>query len=76
MPLASATLTQDDGRLFVTGYSQGGYVAMATQRAMQAAGMKVTAAAPMSGPYTLAAFVDAVFYGEINGSGPISATLL
>lgn len=76
LPLASATLTQDDGRLFVTGYSQGGYVAMATQRAMQAAGMTVTAAAPMSGPYTLAAFVDAVFYGEVNGSGPISATLL
>jgi hypothetical protein len=76
LPLASATLTQDDGRLFVTGYSQGGYVAMATQRAMQAAGMTVTAAAPMSGPYALAAFVDAVFYGEVNGSGPISATLL
>jgi hypothetical protein len=76
LPLASATLTQDDGRLFVTGYSQGGYVAMATHRAMQDAGMKVTAAAPMSGPYALEAFVDAVFYGEVNGSGPISATLL
>jgi alpha/beta superfamily hydrolase len=76
LPFASATLTQDSGQLFVTGYSQGGYVAMATHRAMQAAGMSVTASAPMSGPYALAAFVDAVFYGEVNGDGPVSATLL
>src|SRR6202167_6056822 len=75
-PLASVTLTQDDGRLFITGYSQGGYVAMATHRAMQAAGMTVTAAAPMSGPYALAAFVDAVFYGEVNGDATVSSTLL
>jgi len=40
----------DNGKLFVTGYSQGGHVAMATHRAMEAAGMTVTAAAPMSGP--------------------------
>src|SRR5277367_4963508 len=76
LPFASATLTKDSGQLFITGYSQGGYVAMATHRAMQAAGMKVTASAPMSGPYALAAFVDAVFYGEINGDAPISSTLL
>jgi acetyl esterase/lipase len=76
LPLASATLTKDSGQLFITGYSQGGYVAMATHRAMQAAGMKVTAAAPMSGPYALAAFVDAVFYGEVNGDGTVSSTLL
>jgi hypothetical protein len=49
---------------------------MATHRAMQAAGMQVTAAAPMSGPYALAAFVDAVFYGEVNGDAPVSTTLL
>jgi len=76
LPLASATLTKDSGQLFVTGYSQGGYVAMAAHRAMQAAGMKVTAAAPMSGPYALAAFVDAVFYGEVNGDATVSSTLL
>ncbi|HEY4442661.1 MAG TPA: prolyl oligopeptidase family serine peptidase [Steroidobacteraceae bacterium] len=76
LPLASATLTKDSGQLFITGYSQGGYVAMATHRAMQAAGMTVTAAAPMSGPYALAAFVDAVFYGEVNGDAPVSSTLL
>src|SRR5215469_8665824 len=50
----------DDGKLFITGYSEGGYVAMATQSAMQGAGMAVTAAAPMSGPYALAAFGDAI----------------
>jgi alpha/beta superfamily hydrolase len=76
LPLASASLTRDDGRLFVTGYSEGGYVAMATVREMQAEGMQVTAAAPMSGPYALAAFVDAVFNGEVNGGAPVSSTLL
>ena len=68
--------TSDDGRLYVTGYSQGGYVAMATQRALEAAGQQVTAAAPMSGPYALAAFVDAVFFGEVNASATVSSTLL
>src|ERR1700674_2108814 len=76
LPFASATLTEDNGQLFITGYSQGGYVAMATHRAMQAAGMTVTAAAPMSGPYALAAFVDAVFYGEVNGDATVSSALL
>ncbi len=76
LPLASAASVIDNGRLFVTGYSQGGYVAMATHRAMEAAGMTVTASAPMSGPYALAAFVDAVFYGEVDEGAPISTTLL
>ena len=76
LPLASLGLTRDDGRLFITGYSQGGYVAMATHRAMEAAGMPVTASAPLSGPYALAAFVDAVFGGEVNGGATISSTLL
>jgi dienelactone hydrolase len=76
LPLASATLTRDNGQLFITGYSQGGFVAMATHRAMQSAGMTVTAAAPMSGPYALAAFVDAVFYGEVNGDATVSSALL
>jgi len=68
--------TADNGKLYITGYSQGGFVAMATQRAMEAAGMPVTAAAPMSGPYALAAFVDAVFFGEVNASATVSSTLL
>jgi dienelactone hydrolase len=61
-----ASGTTDDGRLFVTGYSQGGYVAMATQRALQDLGQTVTAAAPMSGPYALEAMGDAVITGSVN----------
>ncbi len=76
LPFASATLTKDSGQLFITGYSQGGYVAMATHRAMQAAGMKVSASVPMSGPYALAAFADAIFYGEVNGGAPVSSAFL
>jgi hypothetical protein len=49
---------------------------MATHRAMQAAGTTVTASAPMSGPYALAAFVDAEFEGEVSGGAPVVATLL
>ena len=57
---------KDSGRLLVTGYSQGGFVALATQRAMQtqyAAEFSVTAAAPMSGPYALLQFGDNIFGG-------------
>ena len=66
----------DNGKLYITGYSQGGFVAMATHKAMQAAGIVVTAAAPMSGPYALAAFGDAIFEGQVNSSGPLNFNLL
>jgi alpha/beta superfamily hydrolase len=56
----------DNQKLFVTGYSQGGYVAMATHRAFQDAGIPVTASAPMSGPYAMSAFADAVFMGQVS----------
>lgn len=75
LPMLSSSVT-DGGKLFVTGYSQGGYVAMATHRAMQAAGTTVTASAPMSGPYALAAFGDAIFYGEVSLGAPSNLTLL
>ncbi len=48
---------------------------MATHSAMQAAGMTVTASAPMSGPYALSAFSDAVFEGQVNNSGVKSVAL-
>jgi Prolyl oligopeptidase family len=63
-------------KLFITGYSQGGYVALATLRAMQSAGMSVTAAGPMSGPYALSAFADAIFMGEVDGGAPVNFTLI
>src|ERR1700722_6167248 len=74
--LPTISQVSDNGRLFITGYSQGGYVAMATHMAMQAAGLTVTASAPLSGPYALAAFVDAEFEGEVSGGAPIEATML
>lgn len=67
---------QDSGKLFITGYSQGGHVAMATHRAMQAAGLPVTASAPMSGPYALSAFIDSVYSGRVNLFGPVFPPLL
>jgi hypothetical protein len=76
LPVAEAADTSDDGRLYVTGYSQGGYVAMATQRALEALGQLVTASAPMSGPYALAGFVDAVFDGRVNGGATVLGTFL
>lgn len=53
-------------KLYVTGYSQGGFVAMATQRAMQTrfpAEFAVSASAPLSGPYALLKFGDSIFGG-------------
>jgi len=66
LPHTTSSATSDSGKLFVTGYSQGGYVAMATHKALQAAGVAVTASAPMSGPYALEAFGDAIFYGSVD----------
>jgi pimeloyl-ACP methyl ester carboxylesterase len=76
LPVSAAPGVTDNHKLFVTGYSQGGYVAMATHRALQAAGQTVTASAPMSGPYALAAFGDALFLGEVNGSATENVALL
>ncbi len=68
--------TTDDGKLYVTGYSEGGYVAMATVKAMQSAGDTVTASAPSSGPYALEAFGDAIFFGQVNIGSTIFAPLV
>jgi hypothetical protein len=77
LPNVGATVgVTDGGKLFITGYSQGGYVAMATHRAMQAGGSTVTASAPMSGPYALSAFGDAVFQGRVSGASPVNLTFL
>jgi S-formylglutathione hydrolase FrmB len=76
LPTREAPTTRSGNKLFITGYSQGGHVAMATHRAMQNAGQTVTASAPMSGPYALSAFGDAVFYGQVNGGAPIQLALI
>jgi hypothetical protein len=76
LPHTMTSSTTDGGKLFITGYSQGGHVAMATHRAMQAAGMTVTASAPMSGPYALEALGDAVFFGQVNIGSTLFTPLL
>ena len=76
LPTAAAPTSTDGGKLFITGYSEGGYVAMATHSAMQSAGMSVTASAPMSGPYALAAFGDAIFEGHVSASATVNVALL
>ena len=62
--------------LFVSGYSQGGTVSMATQRALQLAGTPVTAGAHHSGPYALGAFGDAVYAGNVNLGATFFSPLL
>ncbi|HEY2257297.1 MAG TPA: alpha/beta hydrolase, partial [Variovorax sp.] len=51
------------GSLFVTGYSQGGYVALAALRELQSVGTSVTAVAPMSAPSAISLLIDYSFSG-------------
>jgi hypothetical protein len=67
--------TRSSGKLFITGYSQGGFVALATHRALQAAGVRVTASAPGSGPYAIAAMGDALIEGEVDLGSTIFTTM-
>lgn len=76
LPKTFSPATTDSGKLFITGYSEGGHVAMATERAMLAAGATVTGAAPLSGPYALEAFGDAIFFGSVNLGSTVFAPLL
>lgn len=62
--------------LFVSGYSQGGFVSMAAQRALQLAGTPVTAGAHLSGPYALGNYVDANFAGRVGLGATVFAPLL
>ncbi len=62
--------------LFVSGYSQGGYVSMAAQRKLQLDGTPVTAGAHLSGPYALGPFGDAVYAGNVNLGATLFSPLL
>lgn len=66
----------DSGKLFISGYSQGGHVAMATARLLESQNKPITAIAPLSGPYALAAFGDAIFAGNVNIGATRFAPLL
>ena len=63
-------------QLFLTGYSQGGHVTLATQRAFEAAGTRLTASAPMSGPYAVARELDDNFAGQVHVASTLFASLL
>ncbi len=76
LPKTMSSATSDSGKLFITGYSEGGHVAMATQRALEASGATITGAAPMSGPYALEAFGDAIFFGSVNLGSTVFSPLL
>lgn len=66
----------DSGKLFIAGYSQGGYVTMATARLLESQNKPITAIAPSSGPYALAAFGDEIFRGNVNIGASRFAPLL
>jgi poly(3-hydroxybutyrate) depolymerase len=69
--LASSSAVKPSGKLFITGYSQGGHVAMATHKVIErdyAGEFSVTASGPMSGPYNLVKLGDVV-----TGPGPVNA---
>jgi hypothetical protein len=76
LPKTLSSATSDSGKLFITGYSEGGHVAMATQRALEASGATITGAAPMSGPYALEAFGDAIFFGNVDLGSTVFSPLL
>lgn len=59
----SAINASDAGSLFVTGYSQGGYVALAAHRELQATGRSVTASAGLSAPSAISLLIDYNFSG-------------
>ncbi|HPG62417.1 MAG TPA: lipase family protein [Casimicrobium sp.] len=69
----------DSGKLFLSGYSQGGYVSMATHKAMQnnyASEFKVTASGNMSGPYSLVKTFQTVFAGGVNAGGTVFTPMI
>jgi hypothetical protein len=72
----AAKLFKANAKLFVTGYSQGGAVALATQRDLEAAGVIVFGSAPGSGPYAMLSFGDTIFAGKPNNGGTLFAPLL
>lgn len=62
-------------KLFVSGLSQGGYVAMATHKALEAKGETVTASMPVSGPYAMTYFLDEIMTGYVNSFSTLFAPM-
>jgi len=66
----------DSGAVLLTGYSQGGYVALAAHKEMQATGRPVTASAPLSSPAAISLLVDYTFRGAPTRGSTIFTPLL
>jgi hypothetical protein len=65
--LAKNPLVNANGQLFITGYSQGGHAAMALHRELELNprdGLTVTAAAPLSGPYSISGVMRDLILSE------------
>jgi len=64
---AAQEVLQLNGQVFVTGYSQGGHAAMALHRKLElelSNEFAVTAAAPMSGPYSIGGIMRELILSE------------
>lgn len=72
---AAALSAELSSELFVSGVSQGGYVAMATHKALQQRGEAVTASLPISGPYAMLNFLDTILKGAVNGGATTFAPM-
>ena len=72
----STAAVKASNKLFLTGYSQGGYVTMAAAKALDDKGMPATAISPGSGPYALTAFADSLMSGHVISGGTIFLPLL
>jgi len=68
-----------DGRIFLTGYSEGGYVTLVTQRAIElddSQEFNLTAVAPMAGPYDLYGMMQTLFQtGQYNHTAYVAYIL-
>lgn len=60
-----------NGKIFLTGYSEGGYASLGTQKAIEeqyVSEFNLTAVAPCAGPYDLKGMTDTIFTAESYGS--------
>lgn len=70
---------QDNGQLFLTGYSEGGYVTMAAHRALQASGsphlQQLRMVVPGAGPYNVQATMDGLV-DLVRAENPLLGALI
>jgi len=68
-----------DERIFLTGYSEGGYISLITQKTIEenySDELNLTAVAPMAGPYDLKGMIDTVFLSTGNFTSAYAAYFL